>query len=152
MDASSYPVVAGAAVQWIVATPPRWRENPDANAVEAIDPSHVTGPRHPPPISRDVVFACWSWVPSAAAIALIQGATANGTDLRHINWNEFMVGLSAGLVGVLAACTGLVFALPDAGTKRPHRDRRYAQLALFVNTAALMALASIPFVYFGYRF
>jgi hypothetical protein len=112
----------------------------------------MTEPGHPTPISRDLVFACWSWVPSAIAMALIQGATANGTDFWHINWDEFMVGLSTGLVGVLAACTGLVFALPDTGTKRQHRDRRYAQLGVLVNTAALMALASIPFVFFGYRF
>lgn len=63
-----------------------------------------------------------------------------------------MVGLSAGLVGVLAACTGLVMALPDSGTKRGHRDRCCARLGVLVNTAALMAMASIPFVFFGYRF
>ncbi len=121
-------------------------------AVESIDRSHMTEQGHPAPIPGDVIFACWSWVPSAITVALFHAATAHGTDFWDINWDLFFEGLAFGLVGVVTACTGLVFALPDTGTKREHRDRRYARLGILVNIAALAAIASVPFVFFGYRF
>jgi hypothetical protein len=121
-------------------------------AVESIDRSHMTEHGHPAPIPGDLIFACWSWVPSAITVALFHAATAHGTDFWDINWDLFVDGFAAGLVSVVTACTGLVFALPDTGTKREHRDRRYARLGILVNTAALAAVASVPFAFFGYRF
>jgi hypothetical protein len=121
-------------------------------AEELIDPAHMADQAHPAPIPGDLIFACWSWVPSAMSFALFHAATAHGTDFRDINWDLFFDGLAVGLVGVVTASTGLVLALPDAGAMRGHRDRRYARLGILVNIAALAAIASVPFAFFGYRF